>query len=416
MVVKEGYDEKVKKRTGWFGRSKKEKDEKSSTLSSSQYVSRPPTASSYARSRSTPTLDTTTDATATTVAGVAASTSPMNPLGEEDDEDLPPRLNSPILQDHDQIRASPPTSVNSAMSSGSNSRAPTPTGPHALAILPAPHTLPVPSTSGEDSDIPKCAGFDLDAMRKMIGQAVKEKPEELQVNPPAVMAESDYDEFGNTKSDLMPDLPSVVVEEEKSWLAKDVVKFIPLKEKEQVDRRYGGRREFSSLSPSLPYDSLTGNAFDSPTWGPSTSAYLPSSTYRSSPAVLPPPSSSSSSSPGFSSPSFAGGSLHYNPFATSSTTSDAFNKSDRHSQPYENHPHQFGASRGARLDSGTGLSFGSADGTIMSVMDGGGRSSGSSGSSSSSSRLDAAWVVPSDIGKPSGTSVTTLGFAMNPWA
>jgi len=403
VVIKEGYDEKGKKKTGWFGRGKKEKDEKSSTLSSSQYVSRPPTASSYARSRSTPTPIITTDPTATTVAEVAASAPPMNPLGEEDDEDLPPRLNSPILQNRNQICASPPTSSNSTVSSGSDSRALTPTGSH---TSPTPHALPVPSTSGEDSDIPKHAGFDLDAMRKMIGQAVRERPEELQVSATAVMAElaqSDDNEFGNTKSGLMPVLPSVVAEE-KSWSARDVVKSIPSREKEQENRRYGGRGELSSSSPSLAYNSPTGNEFDSPTWGPSTSSpYLPSPTYCPSPVMPPPPSSS----PGLSSPSFAGGSLHYNPFAASSTaslTSNAFNNSDHYSQSHEYHNNQIGASGGARLDSGTGLSFGSADGTIMSV-DGSGSSSGS--------RLDA-WVVPGDIGRQSGT--TTSGFVMNPWA
>jgi len=399
MVIKEAYDEKAKKKTGWFGRGKK--DEKSSTLSSSQYVSRPPTASSYARSRSTPTPITTTDTTATIVAGVAASTSSMNPLGEEDDEDLPPRLNSPILQNHDQICASLPTSSNSTVSLGSDSRALTPTGSHILATPPAPHALQVPSASGEDLDIPKHAGFDLDAMRKMIGQAVRDRPEELQVNATAVMAksaQSDDNEFGNTKSDLMPVLPSVAAEE-KSWSARDVVKSIPSREKEQENRRYGGRGEFSSSSPSLAYNSPTGNEFDSPTWGPSTSsAYLPSSTCRPSPSMPPP-----SSSPGFSSPSFAGGSLHYNPFAASSATSltsNAFNNSAHHSQSHEYHHNQSGASE----DSGTGLSFGSADGTIMSV-DGSGSSNGS--------RLDA-WVVPGDIGRQSGT--TTSGFVMNPWA
>jgi len=397
MVIKEGYDEKVKKKNGWFGRGKKKKDEKSSTLSSSQYVSRPPTASSYARSTPTPTS--ITNATTTIVAGVAASTSPMNPLGEEDDEDVPPRLSSPILQNHDQICASSPTSLDSAMCSGSDSRALTPTNSHTLATLPTPHALQVPGTSGEDSDIPKHAGFDLDAIRKMIGQTVKERPEELQVNAMAESARSDDNEFGNTKSGLMPILPSVVTEE-KSRSARDIVKSIPSRERERENRRYGGRGELASSSPPLVYNSPTGNEFDPPTWGPSTSsAYLPSSTYRPSP-TMPPPSSSSI---GFSSPSFAGGNLHYNPFATSSTTSlasNAFNNSNHHSQSHEHHYNQFGASGGARLDSGIGLSFGSADGTIMSV-DGSGGSSGS--------RLDA-W---GDIGRQSGT--TTSGF-MNPWA
>ena len=401
MVVKEAYEEKAKKKTGWFGRGKK--DEKSSTSSSSQYVSRPPTASSYARSRSTPTPITTTEATVPIVAGVAASTSSMNPLGEEDDEDLPPRLNSPILQNHDQICASLPTSSDSTVSLGSDSRALTPTGSHILAAPPAPHALQVPGASREDPDIPKHAGFDLDAMRKMIGQAIRERPEELQVNATAVMAESaqsDDNKFGNTKSGLMPVLPSVVAEE-KSWSTRDVVKSITLREKEQENRRYGGRGEFSSSLPSLAYNSPIGNEFDSPIWGPSTSsAYLPSSTYRPSP-IMPPPSSS----PGFSSPSFAGGNLHYNPFAASSTTSltsNAFNNSAHHSQSHEYH-HNHNQS-GASGDSGTGLSFGSADGTIMSV-DGSGSSNGS--------RLDA-WVVPDDIGRQSGT--TTSGFVMNPWA
>ena len=395
MVIREGDDEKDEKKNRWFGRSNKKK-KKSSTLSSSQYISRPPTASSYAKSTSTSTPITTT---ATATAAGAASIPKMNALGEED---LPPRLSSPTPQSHDQICTSPRTSSDLAMSSGSDSRATTPTGSSAISTV--PHASHVPSTPGEGSDIahiPKHAGFDLDAMRRMIGQAVKERPEELQVNAAAVMGGStrsgDY-AFASTKSSSTSILPSVVAEDERSRLAKEFTKFSPPREKEQGDRRYGGRGDFSSSSPSLPHNSPTGDEFDSITWGSSrSSTYLPPSAYRSSPTVSQP----SPSSPGFSPPSFVGGSLHYNPFAVSSTTSltfNTFNNSDHRSHSYGYHHNQFSANGG--------LSSGSLDGTIMSVDE---------NESSGGSRVDA-WVVSGDNGRQSGTGMTASGIGVNPWA
>ncbi|KAJ3572153.1 hypothetical protein NP233_g3269 [Leucocoprinus birnbaumii] len=401
IVVREEEAEKNKK--GWFGKSKKKK---STSNISSQYVSRPPTASSYAKTK--PSVASTS--TPAPVAAAATALPPINALGEEDDEDLPPRMASP----NTPTTSTTPRRVSTEIRSSA---------PTSRSATPRPHTPATPNSPSRPSDapstarkpekdegeeeaavahIPKHAGFDLDAMRKMIGQAVNERPEELKVSPSTVsplpsstatlgsrvgMGVSAFG--GGMRSVSAPIPPSAVLEDErKDRLTKQFAQSFSLRDEEEdaEDVGYtgagGGRGASSpSMSSYRPPPTLSfGSDFETPSWGSSSSSAMspPTTTFRSPPSTI----------QGFTSPS-------HNPFAMSSTPSLAFSPSTNESY----------GSFGMGMDSSSGLSFGSADGTI-STSDGVSPSGGRNG-------MDA-WVVPGHVGRKAGSGVP--GFGANPWA
>ncbi|KAF5352548.1 hypothetical protein D9756_006239 [Leucocoprinus leucothites] len=413
IVVKEDEDEKGKKK-GWFGKSKRGKPSPSSS-SASQYVSRPPTASSYAKSNLS--ANTSTSTLTSTTAGAAAATAlpPVNALGEEDDEDLPPRIASPNHRPTPISSTSPRISSDTTPTTGSGATTPV-NRPHTPSTTTAPTTpsraTSTPGAQEEEEEaavahIPKHAGFDLEAMREMIGQAVQEKPEELKVTAvPSASVLNAAGAMGGMRSVSAPVPPSAILEDEqKNQLAKEFARSFSLREQEEQDDGdigYGAARGGASGSslvssyklPPAPTLSF-GNDFETPVWGSSvpTPSISPSTAYRSPP--LQPPSTTSYASPPL-------GIGTRNPFAMSSSPSLSFNNNSN----YESYGYGY-PNTGMGMDS-AGLSFGSADGTITSA----------SGGANGSGGVDA-WAVPAGAGRKPGSSSSagvSSGFGANPWA
>lgn len=346
-------EEEKQKKKGWFGRRK-------SSTPTPQHVSRPPTASSFSKPKPT---STTASATTTTVAGGAAGAA-TGTAGNDDD--LPPRMESPVGD------TKPRTSSDITTSGSATPRTP---------------TTPSKKSTEEDAavaHIPKHAGFDLEAMRKVIGQA-QENPSEL--NIPSTMH--------NTRSgNLSPPLPvpprspvqtpmmeakrsvsapflggtAEVSEDERKELAKEFARSFSLRDEPDssvpVERRqerttpsapaYGFQEHSSSKVPTLTF----GSEFDTPVWGSS------------------PPSTRETAT--------------HNPFAMSS-------------QSLSLNDYSYGGFGSSRFGVGadTGLSFGAADGTITSA-----NMNGSGGAFAGSDP----WAVP-ESGKKS-----SAGFGSNPWS
>lgn len=382
-MVREG-DEKKKK--GWFGRRKG-----SSTQPQQQSVSRPPTAASYATPKKTGTSTSPTSTSTPNVTAAGATTT------EADDDDLPPRMSTP----------KPRTSTSSDIASGSGGA--TPTTPEDAAV----------------AHLPKHAGFDLEAMRKIIGQA-QENPSELGVSdkvapvaPAGVNTITDNVRSGSLSPSFRPPIRGFeeqqrsvsapiptkvpgVSEDERKDLAKEFARSFSMKE---VDEPSGHSPRVRGLSPPSSSSSygfqvpstagaptLTfGDAFGTPVWG-STSPTPVNMTNPGSygPSYRSPTFGASSISALTSNSTGAGMGGLQNPFATPSHRSLSLG--------------EHGNSNGAGSGFGggdTGLSFGAADGTITNV-----NGAGFGGADP--------WAVPGNIGKKSSSS--SAGFGTNPWS
>ncbi|KAF9449991.1 DUF726-domain-containing protein [Macrolepiota fuliginosa MF-IS2] len=376
IVVRE--DEKQQKKS-WFGRRK--------PSTQTQHASRPPTASSYAKPKAPSTAESTAAPAGGAIATATAATQ------DDDDDDLPPRMESPMGEHK------PRTSSDITASGSSTPRIPT--TPTKSASTPA---------TEEDvaiAHIPKHAGFNLTAMRDIVGQA-QERPSELDI--PASSATSNFRSKDNSSlgprtqvvesraeakrsvSVPVPVRPTEVMEDERNGLAREFAKSFSLKG-EPVSRTqtnpfgsgsYRSQDSLSSKGPALRFE----DAFDTPAWGPSAST-----------ASSPPIGATTAGGRGADAyvlggyrPSFASSSMPsgvQNPFATSS---------------YSPSLNDYGYNGAGGFSGGdAGLSFGSSDGTITNSSGGGFGGHGDP------------WAIPGDLGKKSSGASST-GFSSNPWS
>lgn len=397
--------EEEKQKKGWFGKKK-------SLTQTSQHVSRPPTASSYTKSKTT----STTAASATTAgAAVGAVTSATT-----DDDDLPPRMLSPA--------------PNARTSSDIASGAATPTTPtrNSISTDPGTGTTTPSEEAAAVAHIPKHAGFDLDAMKKIIGQA-QENPSELKLpardvtlssSPPLATIpprspvqrlikepeEYGYEYGSGKRSASTPIPPSVLLEQEKrrekekdNELAKEFARSFSLRDEGSISmamQRSHTEPVYEPTSPELstkaPPTLTFGDAFDAPIWGSSSTGVTPTAGKEDSYGL-------GYNSTGYRSMFASSTPAVQNPFAMSSHSLSVNDYG--YNGGFNGNSSGGGGGGGMRGGMGmdTGLSFGAADGTIMN----GGTTFGGGGAD--------AWVVPGDYGKKPSSS-TSSGFGANPWS
>lgn len=373
--------------TGWFKRKKQ---------ANHMDACPPPTASSDTKQNGTAAVATSTAVAGAAAGAIASSTS----LSGDDDSDLPPRMPSSTHLPH--------TSSDIALGGS--------TTPSASARTSISETET--STPSEDpiAHIPKHAGFDLEAMKKIVGDA-NHNPSELQVPsqnvhvgnssrvslsplpptpkplPKGFTAET---EEYRKESGFVPMSPSELLEQEKenanAGLAKSFAESVSLKE-ETSSSGFTASPELNAdaSSPTLTF----GSTYDAPAWASSSTNVTPM-------AVRPERQDSygfgqNGFKSTYTSPSTSSSTMQ-NPFAVSSNNNNALSMND-----FGYGGGGFGGNNsfgGMGMDSG--LSFGAADGTIVS----GGAAYGGS--------IDS-WNVPGDYGKKQSSS-TSSGFGSNPWS
>jgi hypothetical protein len=323
-----------------------------------------------------------TAAAAVTTATAGAATSSTSP-SDNDDSDLPPRMPSSTHL--------PRTPSDIAIGSSVTPSTPTP-----KSISDETETL---SEDATIEHIPKHAGFDLEAMKKVIGEA-NENPSQLRVpspminvrnaspvpssptpstpKPPPERFTAETVEI-RKKGRAMPTPPPELLEQERknatpvAGLTESFKESVSLKEERIMN---------ADASPTLTF----GSASDAP-------ARASSSTNITPVAIRPERQDSYG--------------LGYNPYKATYTSPSTSSPVMQNPFAMPNSVNDFGygggdIGGGNSYGTDTGLSFGTADGTIMN------------GGVTYGGNMDS-WNVPGNYGRKSSSS-TSNGFGSNPWS